>query len=240
MSFTTFFIIGGIIGLIFVVIKQSTISNNKKKIESRLTLLPNFTPSQKFVGKDGLTGIALDEGRKKLCLLTNTPTAPLKLVDYKNILSSAIVEDGNQITKTSRTSQVGGALIGGLALGGIGAVIGGLSGSKKSSNKVNNISIEITINDTVQPIYKISFLDLEVKQGDILYNAAMQEAKHWHSLINVLIKQADAADKEQEVKNNNANDSPIEALSKLADLKEKGFLTDEEFQEQKQRILSKQ
>jgi hypothetical protein len=43
-----------------------------------------------------------------------------RIISYRDLLSSEIFEDGTTITKTVRSSQVGGGLIGAIALGGVG------------------------------------------------------------------------------------------------------------------------
>mgnify|MGYP001248675071 CR=1 FL=1 len=78
--------------------------------------LPDFTPTQKVFGHDLMSGIGLDEDRQKLCLMRATGASITnKIVDYKDVLSVEIFEDGATVTKTSRSSQVGGVIVGGLA-----------------------------------------------------------------------------------------------------------------------------
>jgi len=42
-----------------------------------------------------------------------------RIISYRDLLSSEIFEDGTTITKTVRSGQVGGALIGAIALGAV-------------------------------------------------------------------------------------------------------------------------
>ena len=107
---------------------------------------PDFVATQKIISGDEETGIMIDESNKKVCLincsLDNQKNLVIndKVLSYRDILSSEIDEDiwgGSTtiITKTSRDSQLGGTLLGGLVLGPAGAVIGGLSGEKNLNSK---------------------------------------------------------------------------------------------------------
>lgn len=177
------------------IIESKNKSSLKKKMEDRINNVTNFSPSQKALGVDGISGIAFDESRKLICLIKQiNDVVNLDAVSYQEILSVEIFEDGVTVTKTSRSSQLGGAIVGGLALGGVGAVIGGLSGNTASSNKVSKIDLRITVNNTKNPIHDINFMNTEDKQHGPIYNSAMEKARHWHGLMSVLIKRGELED----------------------------------------------
>jgi hypothetical protein len=231
-------VIGGIIQIVIV-------SNKKKAMEKELEALPDFSPTQKIMGNNGDTGLAVDEERKKICLVKNEVGGiNLKTISYRDVLSSEIFVDGETVTRTARGSQIGGALLGGLALGGVGAIIGGLSGKTRSSEKVKRIDLRITVNDTKSPLHDINFMDTEGKTDGIVYKMAMDQARHWHGLIAVLIKYADSQDVSEnkpalsESADISSNRSIADELSKLSDLRDKGLLTDAEFIAQKQKLLA--
>lgn len=208
-------------------------------MEAYLSGVPDFSVTQKVIGDDGATGLAIDEQRKKVCLIDHRQrTVSCRVVTYKDLLSSEIFEDGSTVTKTVRSSQLGGALIGGLALGGVGAIIGGLSGKTKTSGKVKRIDLRITVNDTQNPLHDVNFLNVETKQDGIVYQGAMKTARHWHGLVEVLIKRADMEERETHiVAAPLLHASVADELKKLADLKDLGILSAEEFQSQKTRLL---
>ncbi len=158
-----------------------------------ITSLPDFEISQQFMSVDGKSGIAIDDRRKKVCLIENTSGKIIdsRVVDYKELLSSEIYEDGQTVMRTSRSSQIGGALVGGLLLGGVGAVVGGLSGKSVAADKVKRIELIITVYDTVKPLHILTFLDIENNKGGFVHKEAMNKTRHWHAMVDVLIKQAD-------------------------------------------------
>lgn len=228
MDFWTLVIIGLVGGVGLAIIQTGNISKKKKAMEDHLARIDDFSATQKVMGGDGNTGLAIDEQRKKVCLIDNRQqTVSLRVVSYKDLLSSEIFEDGATVTKTVRSSQIGGALIGGLALGGVGAIIGGLSGKTKTSGKVKKFALRLTVNDTKNPLHDVNFL----YQGT--------QARHWHGLVEVLIKRADTEDKTN-ITNSTPQIQPAsiaDEIKKLAELRDSGVLSVDEFQQQKARLL---
>lgn len=136
--------------------------------------------------------IGINEEHQKLIYINNY-NDEISVYDYKDILESQIVEDNIQITKTSRSSQIAGALIGGVIAGNVGAMIGGLSGDRIATKKVKTMELHVIVNDINNPIKKIKFLDIgfEVKSNHPDYIKASEEINLWHRIISVMIRQAD-------------------------------------------------
>ncbi|MCM1567810.1 MAG: hypothetical protein NC238_18025 [Dehalobacter sp.] len=181
-----------IVGIIIAGVAWSIIYTNKKKkqMEDELSNI-DFNATQKVMSENGATGIAIDENTKKICLIKNMPTVSTRIINYNDIISSEILEDSKTITKSQRGSQIGGAVVGGLLLGGVGAVIGGLSGKKQAETKVKKIDLQIIINDIANPMHNIIFLNIETKKDGIIYRSAIEKASHWQALLTAVIKQAE-------------------------------------------------
>ncbi len=180
-------------------------------------------------------------------------SASVTMIPYRDVLSSEIIEDGESITKTNRGSQIGGALIGGLALGGVGAIIGGLSGSTKSIGKVSKIALMLTINDVDNPVHYVMTMDMSdaldnnpsgVRKSHPWYKDAMGKAQAWHGKMNVVIRQADEEDRRLEKEDAantvsvNSQYSIADELAKLGELRDKGVLSEAEFASQKAKLLA--
>jgi len=229
-----------VVGVGFVLMIPTIIK--QRAMEAHLARLDNFSATQKVMGEDGNTGLAIDEQRKKICLIARRQgKVTSRVFSFFDLLASEIFEDGATITKTVRSSQIGGALIGGLALGGVGAIIGGLSGKTQTAGKVKKIELRLIVNDTKNPIHDINFLNSESKKDSYFYREAMKRARHWHALITVLIKQADMKDKTNVTngKRKIQSVSIADEIKKLAELRDSGVLSDEEFQQHKARLLGK-
>lgn len=214
-------------------------AEKKKLMQKELDQIPEFTQTQLFKGVDGNGAIAVDEERKKVCFIkTDIGVVSSKVHNYRDILKCEIFEDGSTVNATSRTSQIGGALIGGIALGGIGAVVGGLTGKSVSKQKIKTIDLRISINDTASPVHDIRFMDLEVKRSSALYKMQMDECRHWLGLVEIFIRAADAEDKAAEISvSNTAPFSVADELMKLKGLLADNLLTEEEFAHQKYLLL---
>lgn len=249
--FWAFFLIIYIIILFIIAFNRE----RKKSInifEKFLNDLEDFTATKKLIDSFGLELLAIDENRKKICFVYARNTAKLhaqpkldknksknmkvfiKVYSYKDIISSEILQDEVTVTKTDRINQLGGVLLGGLVLGKTGAVIGGLSGKKTSTQSINKIDLLITVNDSENPIHKINIANSWGGMKPVSY-LDYEKALYWHNLISVLIKQAE---QEDNISNNkNTSQNIIDDLNKLIELKNKGILTDEEFQKLKEHII---
>lgn len=220
---------------------------NQDKVRAKLPTDYEFVSSN-YIMSDakGRYGLVVDEQRKEIVFISGSKDYPMKTaISYRDILSSEIVEDGQTVTKTSRTSQLGGALLGGLTFGIAGAVVGGLSGSKTSAEKVSKIELVVTVNSVRDPLRRITLLDagIGLSKSHHLYKQAIDEANMWHGRINVVIKQADQEDerklREDTTKNlpSIPSSSVADEIMKLSILHEKKLLTDDEFSAQKQKLL---
>ena len=190
---------------------------------------PSLTDDLMFIPAAGF-----DKSNKKIGFINNWKDDTVKIYSFNDIMESEIVVDGNTIVKTSTTSTVWRAVVGGVLTGGVGAVIGGVTGKKSHNEMVNNIDLKICVNDSSNPFYRIRFLDTECKKGDYLYKTTYQNAERWHGIISTFIKQSEL----KEIKNESAS-SDVNDLLKLKELLDAGLLTNEEFVEQKNKILKK-
>lgn len=225
------------------IVQAINTSKRKQEMESKLKSLPDFNPTQQVMGCDGNSGLAVDEKRKKICLITNNgASVSQRVIYYKDIFSVELFEDGTSVTKTVRSSQIGGAVVGGLLLGGVGALVGGLSGKTETSGKIKRIDLRLIVNDTNAPLHDVAFMNVEGKKDGIIYTQAIQVARRWHGIVEVLIKRADSEDRslqnsERQTPPGMPSASVADEIKKLAELHHSGVLTSDEFQQQKTRLL---
>jgi hypothetical protein len=238
MAFWFFLIIVIFIGIAIGTINAKHMRESKQEVEIAIANLSDFSADFKYSGANGENGIALDQERAKVCLFKRTNgVLTHKVIPCRDLLSTEIFEDGYAVTKTVRSSQIGGALVGGVLLGGAGAIIGGLSGKRIESGKVKTINLRVVINDPAHPIYTICFLDIEIERGNFLHTTMVELAKQWQARLDIFIKLADKEDLLSVVSTSRVSSSLSEELLKLSDLKTRGILTQAEFDSQKAKLL---
>lgn len=233
--------------LAYKVSKVKQPESHMRKMCGYLDGLDGFETTCKIIADDEKSGMAIDDERRNICLITFHNHNPIgRILSYKDLMSSELFEDGVTLTKTSRTSQVAGALVGSALLGGVGAIIGGLSGRTESSiGKVNRIDFRLLVNDTSNPSHEVCFLAKAAMKNSPEYTKAIREARHWQGLMEVLIKRADEEDSANQKAPTDSVLMPTtlfqslaDEIKKLAELRDSGVLTAEEFQQQKNKLLA--
>ena len=100
--------------------------------------------------------------------LGNKPYSFNDIISYEVVDDSKIIYSGNSNsnTSTSNKSMIGRAAVGGVLLGGTGALIGGITANKQSNTSLNisqttnhKYEVIITLNNLSEPIIKIELED---------------------------------------------------------------------------------
>lgn len=165
----------------------------RKLLEDHLKGLRGMTINHIFIGIDGKSAIALDDSLKCVCVAHNRKNiVSSRAYSHKDLVSSEIYEDGSVVTRTSRSSQLGGIATGALLMGKTGALIGGLTANTEAAQKISQIELRLTVNDMTEPIHDVAFLYFASERSAEHYKLANQEARKWHALISLLIRDADA------------------------------------------------
>jgi hypothetical protein len=192
----------------------------------KLMNLPDFAVSDYLFD----SGIALDTSRSALYLF-NPADMKGRIVKHSDIVSGEVIEDGITVTKTE-SSGIGRAVVGGVLFGGAGAIVGAVTAGRESvsSKKVTRISLRLMLQDPTRPVFESIFS----KQDDAI---------HWLGVVESLIKKADIE------RQRNVNQGPkstpeqpkllvADEMLKLYELHKSGVLTAEEYQAQKNRLLT--
>lgn len=170
-----------------------------------------------------------------------------KSLNYSDIIEVSYIENGDQLFSKSTGRTVGGAIVGGVLMGGAGAVVGGLSGDSKQNKVVKNMDIKILLRNTDETSCILHFMDssnpLKTKESidKSHYEEFLNNANKAKDLLSVII---------DDVKQTATQSAPVIAqpsapqsisvadeLMKLAKLKADGILTKEEFVSQKKLLL---
>lgn len=182
---------------------------------------PEFTETYK-VGSKAL----FDDNHKlfKGCFATFGLNAN-EYIEYKDIADISVVEDGNTTSK----SGVGGAIGGGILFGPAGAVVGGLaSRGKKKKDYAEKLHINIVLtNGVVKTIYLINS---KTNKNSFLYKELYKDFLAIGSKLESIINA------------NNNIPTQVSTKDKLFELKElldAGIITQDEFNNEKTKILSR-
>ena len=171
-----------------------------------------------------------------------------EIFNYSDIIEVSYEENGSQLFTKSAGRTVGGAIVGGVLMGGAGAVVGGLSGASKQNKEIKNMDIKILLRSTSRTTCVLHFKDIDrvLKTKDEsdrkLYETYVKNANQAKDILSIIIDDAKQASApiEQLVAQPvvaPSSSSVADELAKLAKLKADGILSDEEFQAQKSKLL---
>lgn len=138
------------------------------------------------------------------------------------------LEDKEQIYEKKDKSIIGRAIIGGLILGPVGAVIGGMTGVGDKTVKAEMPDMILTIR-----------YQLENKEQVILFSCKYKERKEIEKFLQQTYSDKfQLIPKDQKVEYKEADSKSLaDEIKKLADLKLQGLITEEEFVEMKQKLM---
>lgn len=136
--------------------------------------------------------IALDERRKRLAFFTRGKDRFIfKVLPYSDVIKAEITEDGSSVTETMHGSQIGSAVVGTVLAGGVGAVIGGLSGKQKTTGVVHSIELRVTVKDTRRPHHTFTLFSGESPAGSAAVRNARNCAREWVARIEAVVRVAE-------------------------------------------------
>ena len=176
--------------------------------------------------------MAINKEKKELYFLFNDELD--KLIKYESIIECKIIENSSVVN----SGGIGRAIVGGLIAGDSGAIVG--ANTRKSKNIVSSLLIRIVTKEIDEPLYTLELLDYQIDTNKQLYanlyKQAMEFANNVYATIQAIIKDnnnTNVVETKQELNST----SGLEQLEKLAELKDKGIITQEEFEETKKKIL---
>ena len=110
-------------------------------------------------------------------------------INFKNLISIETAEDGKTVNKVNRGSQVLGAAVGATAFGGVGAIVGGLSGTSHSTAMVKRASINIITDLPDTPFLQIKVYDgQEIKKDGFLYKQIVSQIMPWFARLKAIVE----------------------------------------------------
>ena len=185
-----FFVLVVIVGVLAI---WASVSANRRasEMEDEVRNLADFDAADVYVSAHNHAGVAIDRNRREILL---TDRDDLRIFPVESIISCEVLEDGVQLAYANRGSQVLGVAVGGALLGGVGAVIGGLSGSQRTIQRVQSVVLRFTTDDFDNPVHDIVVAQAISEKGmgkdDVFYRGGLEVAERWHARTVAMMKAA--------------------------------------------------
>lgn len=164
------------------------------------------------------------------------------VVPFSGIIKAEVIQDGAQIVKTNRGSQALGVAVGAIALGGVGALIGGLSGSSTTRSGTKKLSLRVTVDSTSEPVHDIVFFESGSTGGtqsaDGILKDQSKQLATFAGYLEAAIRRAEEGRAPAPVVPLPLQDKSVsDQIADLWKLKEIGALTQNEFDSQKAKLI---
>lgn len=151
------------------------------------------------------------------------------LYNYNQIVDFELLEDGESITK----GGLGRAVAGGLLFGGVGAIVGGVTGGKKTKTICKSLQIKITFRNSPRQTDYLQFIALETKTNSFVYKTAYKSAQDTLSALQLAVDSVKIDISE----NSPSTISGADEILKYKKLLDDGIISEEEFNAKKKQIL---
>jgi len=152
---------GLIIGVIVFVIILVFVIKIKESIDEDTNKLANFKnatgfqfiPTKRIVSNLGSPIAEFDENSKHCRFYDARGKSDFHA--YSSIVAFELLEDG----ESQISGGLGSALVGGILFGGVGAIVGGVTGIKTSSKLCKSLMLKVTVNNMNNPVVMLTFLE---------------------------------------------------------------------------------
>lgn len=183
--------------------------------------------NEKIISSNEIYDVKINEKKEKILIYVNKNI--FDEISFKDIIKCEIIEDKNVIMK----GGVGRAILGGAIAGGVGAIVG--ANTRKSKNMVNKLQIQIITSNINNSLHTINIIDENagIETNSYRYINGIRFANDVYSTIISIIN-----NNTQNMKKSD-NEDYYQQLEKLASLKEKNIITEEEFENKKKILLDK-
>ncbi|GAA0177046.1 hypothetical protein SH2C18_03420 [Clostridium sediminicola] len=167
-------------------LKKLSLSDVRKRMEIekiQKEKLLSFNATKK-IG----TYIEIDEDNKQWLIyevISGRMKNPI-IFNYEDIISFELIEDGESIIK----GGLGGAAVGAFLCGGVGAILGGITGKRKQKKVVNSLKIKITVNNISKPTIYFDMVKTKMKTSSFIYKSIYKETQEILSTLAIMKENA--------------------------------------------------
>ncbi len=175
-----------LIGVIFVIIRSTVSYKKEKKLQIdavKKRISDNWKLDEKYLSEDDLSylGISFDEqfvvlGKDDEC----------KKYNFSQLLKVELLKDGSTISSVDG-GRIGGALLGGILFGSVGAVVGAMGSSQSPSDHLISLVLRVIVEDNINPFWDIIFYKSVSHKGDYVALNEVKEAVLKADKFNIII-----------------------------------------------------
>lgn len=197
----------------------------------------NYNDYEIFSKTDGVRDIFEIDNEHRLWKLPTFPFSEalpgiFQVFPYEAITGFDLLQNGVAITK----GGLGRAIVGGLLFGGVGAIVGGVTGTKTTNQRITEYRIRITLN---HPTIKERMIYILPKGGTVKATASAflkytDEAKKILTILDSIVNESKPASNEQPALQTSAADE----IMKFKQLMDNGIISTEEFEAKKKQLLN--
>jgi hypothetical protein len=152
-----------------------------------------------------------------------------RIFAYEDLLSYELLEDGDSVTSGGLGSAAAGALL----FGSTGAVVGSITGKKKTKKEISSLKIKITLKSVTSAPFYINLLTIKSKSTSLICKTAYEQAQQ---ILSTLDQIAATIDEHNNQKTEPQTSSADEIL-KYKNLLDMGAISQEEFDAKKKELL---
>ena len=175
-----------VIFLVIFVVAFLQVNGKQKETESRgetinqaISQMSDFNPTTKIFGPQNRFVFAIDYTSRKILYM---PGRVKYFYSFDDVISVELIENNNIVLKKSTGRTIAGALVGGLIARGVGAIVGGLSGSSKQQNLHLSVKAKLLLRNHASPSVEIPCFDCKtmttegkpIKEGSMEYDIYKQ------------------------------------------------------------------
>ena len=150
---------------------------------------------------------------------------------FEDIIDFELIEDGSSVVK----GGIGRAIVGWTFFGGIGAIVGGMTGRKKIKQVCTSLEVRITLNNMATPIEYVKLISSTTNKSSVIYQGAYRDAQEIISVLQVICSRQNICAKKE--KESPVQSDVVEEIRRYKGLMDEGIITEEEFLAKKKQLL---
>lgn len=175
-----------VVAALVLLLLYRVLSRAGRQLQKQLAKLPDFEAETSYFNRKAGLAVAIDKTRQVVAFATRKR---VRSFSFREIMKAEIERNGVSIQSTDRGSQMAGAVVGAVLLGPIGALVGGLTGSKRKTETVKGLALRIYTSDIQQPLVTIPFFDNRqgAQSDDKKLQSAARLLDEWHGRFQAIL-----------------------------------------------------